>query len=78
MPPGYTKLLWSWPYRFLKKTSRAGTEFYLLIDIEELHYERYLLTTLMDNGPDKIFYKDTKSRFIKVNKAVSELYRKYD
>ena len=78
MPPGYTKLLWGWPYRFLKKTSRAGTEFYLLIDIEELHYERYLLTTLMDNGPDKIFYKDTKSRFIKVNKAVSELYRKYD
>jgi glycerophosphoryl diester phosphodiesterase len=36
MPPGYTKLLWGWPYRFLKKASRAGTKFYLMIDTEEV------------------------------------------
>lgn len=35
MPPRYTKLLWGWPYRFLKKVSRAGTKLYLLIDTEE-------------------------------------------
>ena len=35
MPPGYTKFLWGWPYRFLKKVSGAGMKFYLMIDTGE-------------------------------------------
>jgi glycerophosphoryl diester phosphodiesterase len=35
MPPKYTKLLWGWPFRFLRKVSAAGAAFYLMIDTEE-------------------------------------------
>ncbi len=41
---------------------------------EELSYERYLLHTLMDNLPDAIYFKDTDSRFIRINKALSERF----
>ena len=36
---------------------------------ESLAKEHNLLQTLMDNIPDGIYFKDTESRFIKVNKA---------
>ena len=34
---------------------------------EELEFERYLLRTIMDNLPDTIYFKDEKSRFIRIN-----------
>jgi PAS domain S-box-containing protein len=40
---------------------------------EELTHERYLLHTLMDNLPDGIFFMDTASRIIRINKALAEV-----
>jgi PAS domain S-box-containing protein len=40
---------------------------------EELTHERYLLRTLMDNLPDGIFFMDTASRIIRVNKALADV-----
>jgi PAS domain S-box-containing protein len=39
-----------------------------------LDYERYLLRTMLDNVPDKIYFKDDKSRFIRVSRAVAEQF----
>jgi PAS domain S-box-containing protein len=36
---------------------------------EKMTYERDLFNVLMDNMPDPIYFKDTKSRFIRVNRA---------
>ncbi len=36
---------------------------------EELQYERYLLDSLMDNLPHYIYFKDTESRFTRINRA---------
>jgi two-component system, sensor histidine kinase and response regulator len=38
---------------------------------EELAQEQYLMRTLMDNLPDHIYFKDSKSRFIRINKALA-------
>ena len=36
---------------------------------EKLEYERGLFNALMDNVPDALYFKDTKSRFTRINKA---------
>ena len=39
---------------------------------EELAQEQYLMRTLMDNLPDHIYFKDHKSHFLRVNKALAQ------
>ena len=41
---------------------------------ETLEYERYLLHTLMDNLPDNMYFKDTASRFVRINKALTTYF----
>ncbi len=40
---------------------------------EALSYERDLLQALMDNIPDTIYFKDTASRFTRINKAQAQV-----
>ena len=40
---------------------------------EELSREQYLMNTLLANIPDFIYFKDLKSRFIRINKALADL-----
>jgi PAS domain S-box-containing protein len=40
---------------------------------EALQHEQYLMRTLMDTIPDNIWFKDDKSRFLRVNKAEAKL-----
>ena len=40
----------------------------------EMEQERYLLHTLMDNLPHNIYFKDTESRFIRINKAMATFF----
>jgi len=52
---------------FLDITARRKAE-------EAFEQERYLLHTLMDNVPDRIYFKDAESRFIATNRAVAKLF----
>lgn len=40
----------------------------------ELTRQTYILDTFMENVPDNIYFKDRESRFIRVNKALAELF----
>jgi len=41
---------------------------------EALVYERYLLESLMDNLPDSIYFKDARSRFTRINRALAQRF----
>ncbi|MBN1780581.1 PAS domain S-box protein [bacterium] len=38
---------------------------------EELHQEKYLLQSLMENIPDAIYFKDCESRFLRINRSLA-------
>ncbi len=44
----------------------------------ELMHERYLLRSLMDNVPDAIYFKDSNSRFIRINRALAHRFELSD
>ena len=41
---------------------------------QQLHFERHLLDTLLQNLPDSIYFKDSESRFIRVSAAMAEKF----
>lgn len=42
--------------------------------IKELSFEKHLLQTFMDNIPDAVYFKDSESRFLRINKAHASLF----
>lgn len=45
---------------------------------KELAYEQYLMKELMDHIPDNIYFKDHESRFIRINKALTDYFELTD
>jgi PAS domain S-box-containing protein len=41
---------------------------------KELAWEQYLMHSLLDNIPDSIYFKDTESRFLRINKALAKKF----
>ena len=50
------------------------SEAYSEPDTTEASQEQYLLHTLMENTPDHIYFKDTQSRFIRINKSLADWF----
>ncbi len=42
---------------------------------EKLAWEQFLFKTLIENIPDKIYFKDVESKFIRINKAMADLIK---
>ena len=77
---GYKWILWSASVSLEKRlyyavgrdiTRRKKTE-------DALEQEQNLLNAFMDNTPDRIYFKDRASRFVRINKAVAELFHLSD
>lgn len=45
---------------------------------EALWQERELMRTLMDNTPDRIYFKDERSRFLRINPALAAMFKLSD
>jgi two-component system sensor histidine kinase/response regulator len=41
---------------------------------EKFYQEQYLMSSLMDNLPDHIYFKDRESRFIRINKSLAKFF----
>jgi PAS domain S-box-containing protein len=42
--------------------------------LPDAHLERHFLDTLMDSVPDGVYFKDTRSRFVRANRAVARRF----
>jgi PAS domain S-box-containing protein len=65
----YVQKPWD-PADLKMKVAKAAEHYQLQI---ELARERYLLHALMDGMPDTIFFKDTESRFVRINPSMARL-----
>jgi two-component system sensor histidine kinase/response regulator len=57
----------------------------ILLDITDrkqievkLAWEQYFMNSLLDNIPDYIYFKDSESRFLRINKALSDVFQLED